>query len=205
MTDPPFDLARVYGARDLDELRTEYDRIAGVYDADGWDWLGPAMILEAARRFVALDALILDVGAGTGQLGIALREAGYPHLDAMDLSPGMLAIAAGRGVYGGIREGRLGEPLDYADDAFDAAVASGVFTTGHAPPTGLPELTRIVRPGGHVLFTLRSDETPPGFEEMMQRLVQDGAWTLAERGEEVVAMPRTAPDVRLRAWVFVVC
>ena len=202
---PPFDLQRLYGARDLDELRAEYDRIAGMYDGEGWDWLGPAMIVEQVQRLVPRDALLLDAGAGTGQLGVVLRDAGYLRVDAMDLSPRMLAEAAAKGVYSNLREGRLGDPLDYPDRAYDAVVASGVFTTGHAPPSGLAELVRITRSGGYVIFTLRSDEVPPGFDDVMQGLSDDGAWELAERGDEVAAMPTSAADVLLRAWAFRVC
>ena len=67
------------------------------------------------------------------------------------------------------------------------------------------ELVRITRSGGYVIFTLRSDEMPPGFDDVMQGLLGDGAWELAERGDEVAAMPTSAPDVRLRAWAFRVC
>jgi SAM-dependent methyltransferase len=202
---PPFDLQRLYGARNLDELRSEYDRIATVYDGDGWEWLGPAMIVDQVRELVPPGALLLDAGAGTGQLGVALHEAGYTQVDAMDMSPGMLAEAAAKGVYGDLREGRLGDPLDYPDGAYDAVVASGVFTTGHAPPSGFRELVRVTRAGGHVIFTLRSDQPPPGFDEEIRALTDMGAWTLVQRSDEVVAMPVTAPDVRNRAWTFRIC
>lgn len=204
MTDeqPSFDLSRVYGARDLDELRAEYDRVASVYDGDDWDWLGPEIVAETAVRWVAVDSLVLDAGAGTGQLGVALRGAGYTRLHAMDLSAGMLAVAREKHVYADLREGKLGGPLGYADGAYDAVIACGVFTTGHAPPTGLRELVRITRPGGHVILTLRSDATPPGFDEVMEELQANGVWTRAERGAEVAAMPKTAPDGRLRVWVY---
>jgi SAM-dependent methyltransferase len=201
---PSFDLARVYGARDLDELRTEYDRIASVYDGDDWDWLGPQIVVETVARWVSVDSLVLDAGAGTGQLGVALRDAGYTRLHAMDLSSGMLAVAREKGVYAELREGKLGDPLDYPDGAYDAVVACGVFTTGHAPPSGLRELARIARSGGYVIFTLRSDAPPPGFDEVMAQLHEDGVWVLVERGPEVAAMPKTAPEGRTRVWVYAV-
>jgi len=199
---PSIDLSRLYGARDLDELKTEYDRVASVYDGDDWDWLGPEMVVEVVQRWVSRDSLILDAGAGTGQLGVELRDAGYAHIDAMDLSAGMLGVAREKGVYSDLRVGRLGDPLDYASATYDAVVASGVFTTGHAPPEGLRELVRITRAGGHVIFTLRSDATPPGFDEVTLQLSEAGVWALAEGGAEVAAMPRTAPEVLLRVWVY---
>ncbi|MSO58604.1 MAG: class I SAM-dependent methyltransferase [Thermoleophilia bacterium] len=201
---PPFDLERLYGAKNLEELCAEYDRIAAVYDGPGWDWLAPALVVRQAAQLVPREGLVLDAGAGTGQLGVILRDAGYLRLDAMDLSTGMLAEAAAKGVYSSLREGRLGHPLDYPDGTYHATVACGVFTTGHAPASGLRELVRITRQGGHVIFTLRSDATPPGFEEEIEALSARGAWELAERSDEIAAMPVTAPHVRLRSWAFVV-
>ena len=201
---PSLDLSRLYGARDLDELRDEYDRIATAYDGDDWDWLGPEMVVEAALRWAPVDSLVLDAGAGTGQLGVALRGAGFTRLHAMDFSFGMLAVAREKGVYADLREGKLGDPLGYPDGAYDAVVACGVFTTGHAPPTGLRELARITRPGGYVILTLRSDATPPGFDEVTVQLSEGGVWALVECGAEVAAMPKTAPEVLLRVWVYAV-
>ena len=88
------DLDRLYGARDIGELKTEYDRIAPAYDAelvDGMGYRSPAAVTAVARRVLPSDARILDAGAGTGLLGVALADAGFTRLDALDLSPGMLA------------------------------------------------------------------------------------------------------------------
>jgi len=82
-------------------------------------------------------------------------------------------------------------------------LASGVLTTGHAPATCLDELVRITRPGGHVIFTLRSDGGgPPGFEEKMSDLAHASRWELVERGDEFQAMPIGEPNVLLRVWAF---
>ena len=94
------------------------------------------MVVEATRRWVEHEGRILDAGAGTGQLGVALHDAGYAGIEAMDLSAGMLAVARAKGVYADLREGRLGDALDYPDDTYDAVVASGVFTTVTPRPRG---------------------------------------------------------------------
>jgi len=135
-------------------------------------------------------------------MGAALLERGFASLDALDLSPAMLAEAERKGVYGELREGRLGDPLPFAEGAYDAVVASGVLTTGHAPARCLDELVRITRHGGHVVFTLRSDLTPPGYDEKMAELEASGRWELVERGDEFQAMPTSEPEVLVRAWVF---
>lgn len=199
------DVDRLYGARDLDELRTEYDHIASAYDeelVDGMGWRAPDIVAGVVRRLLPPDTRILDAGAGTGLLGVALAEAGFSRLDALDLSPGMLAEAARRGVYGELREARLGDELEWTNAAYDAVVAAGVFTVGHAPAASLDELVRITRRGGHVIFTLREDQVPPGFADKIAELESGNRWELVERSDEFPAMPHRHPEVLLRIWVF---
>lgn len=200
------DLDRLYGADDLDELRSEYDRIATAYDRElihGMGYRSPGAVAMVVNKLLPADTHILDVGAGTGLLGAALADAGFSRLDGLDLSSGMLVEARRKGVYRDLRQGRLGEELDYDTAGYDAVVASGVLTTGHAPAASLDELVRITRPGGHVIFTLRSDEgRPPGFEEKMADLEGARRWELVERGDEFQAMPIGEPDVLVRVWAF---
>ena len=199
------DLDRLYGARDLDELRGEYDRIASAYDrelTDGMGYSSPAAVSAVARRLLPADARILDAGAGTGLLGVALAGDGFTRLDALDLSPGMLAEAARKHVYGDLRAGRLGDELEYDSGTYDAVVSAGVLTTGHAPAASLDELVRITRPGGHLIFTLRSDRMPPGFEEKIAALENARRWELVERGDEFQALPLGEPEVLVRVLAF---
>jgi SAM-dependent methyltransferase len=155
-------------------------------------------------RLLQHDARILDAGAGTGLLGAALRARGFTSLDALDLSPAMLAEAQRKSVYRNLVEARLGDRLPYADGTYDAVVSSGVLTTGHAPASSLDELVRITRPGGHVVFTLRSDRTPPGYDDAIAALSASGRWQLVERGDELRAMPTSEPEVLVRVWAFLV-
>jgi MFS family permease len=199
------DLDRLYGARSPDELRAEYDRIASAYDdelLDAMHYRSPAAVTAVARRLLRPDARVLDAGAGTGLLGAALAEAGFTRIDGIDLSPGMLAVATRKHVYGELREGRLGDALDYETGAYDAVVSAGVLTTGHAPAESLDELVRVTRSGGHLIFTLRSDQMPPGFEEKFAQLDRDGRWELVEEGDEFQALPAGEPEVLVRVWAF---
>lgn len=199
------DLARLYNARSLDELRQAYDAWADNYDSqifDDYGFRGHEFVVAAARNHLGDDAHILDAGAGSGMLGVAARAAGFRNIDAMDLSVGMLEKARERGVYGDVRTGTLGEPLDYASDSYDAVLSSGVFTPGHAPPESFRELVRIVKPGGILCFTLRHDVTPEGFHEAMDSLVAADRWELVEAGEPFQSMPGGEPDVYHRIWIY---
>ena len=199
------DLDRLYAARDLDELRSEYDRVAPAYDVEleSMGYGSPRAVASVARRLLPTDGRFLDVGAGTGLLGVELVQAGFSRVDALDLSPRMLAEARRKHVYRELREGRLGGELDYETAAYDGVLASGVLTTGHAPAESLDELVRITRPGGHVIFTLRSDAGGPrGFDEKIAALSAASRWALVERGEEFQAMPNGEPNVLVRVWAF---
>ena len=96
----PVDLGRLYGAPDLDALRSEYDRIASVYDSgvgDDMAYASPGAVAEVARRLLEPEGAVLDAGAGTGLLGVELARAGFRRLDALDMSGGMLDLAAQQG------------------------------------------------------------------------------------------------------------
>ena len=77
-----------------------------------------------------------------------------------------------------------------------------MLTTGHAPASSLDELVRVTRPGGHIVFTLRADRMPPGYDAKLTELVEAGCWELVERGDEFQAMPTSEPDVLVRVWAF---
>ena len=201
----PVDLGRLYGAADLDALRSEYDRIASVYDAgvgEDMRYASPRAVADVARRLLEPDATVLDAGAGTGLLGMELARAGFRRLDALDMSNGMLDQAAAKGVYRDLRLGRLDDALDYETGSYDGVVCAGVLTAGHAPATSLDELVRVTRAGGHVIFTLRSDTALPGFDDKIAELERARRWTLVDRGDEFQALPRGEPDVLVRVWAF---
>ena len=206
MADKPvnLDLGQFYGAEGHDQLMGRYDNSASVYDQamQEYQWKGPSMVLPVLQRYVALDERILDGGAGTGLMGETLTKAGFKNLSAMDPSPGLLAEAAKKNIYRETRQMKLGDRLDYRDNSFDAVVVIGVFTPGHASATSFDELIRITRSGGHIIYTLRSDQTPPGFLERQKALEQEGAWALAECGEAFQSLPHGEPEVHHRVWVF---
>jgi SAM-dependent methyltransferase len=114
----------VYAAKSLDELSTKYDEWAVDYDADlerDFGWRGHVAAVDIFLKSVTTDSRVMDVGVGTGLAGF-------------DLSEGMLEQARKRGIYRDLRVGILGEPLNYPTGAYDAAIATGVFTVAMRPP-----------------------------------------------------------------------
>ena len=151
---------RVYESRNNDELASNYDAWSNTYEQDtieNWGRLDPDVGAEIFAEHVPTDARILDAGAGTGIVGKLLSDKGYRKIAGIDLSEGMLQQARSKGVYQELRQMTLGERLDFPDDAFDAVVSICVFTQGHARPGSFDELIRVTRPGGKIVFGLRTD------------------------------------------------
>jgi ubiquinone/menaquinone biosynthesis C-methylase UbiE len=122
------------------------------------------------------DAEILDVGCGTGMTGMELGAAGFRVMDGVDLSGEMIAVARSRDIYRRLIVGDLNEPLAIPDNTYDALVSSGTFTHGHVGPEPLPELLRVLRPGGLLACTVHFDLWHSlGFDAMFARLMSSGS------------------------------
>jgi phosphatidylethanolamine/phosphatidyl-N-methylethanolamine N-methyltransferase len=140
---------------DAEGVRDAYRRWAGVYDLvfGGVSAHGRRRAVEEVNRLPG--TRVLEVGVGTG---LALpRYRPEKRVVGVDLSREMLEKAAGR-----VREERLAhviglcemdaERMAFADGSFDVAVA--MFTASVVPnaKTLFNEMSRVVRPGGHLLF-----------------------------------------------------
>lgn len=140
---------------DAEGVRDAYRRWAGVYDIvfGGVSAHGRRRAVEAVNRLPG--TRVLEVGVGTG---LALpRYRTEKRVVGIDLSREMLEKAAGR-----VRTERLShvtglvemnaEKMAFADGSFDIAVA--MFTASVVPNAKalFAEMSRVVRPGGHLLF-----------------------------------------------------
>ncbi len=193
MTVPEDRVQWVLAAKSNEESAERYDAWAEQYDADlhSYGYRSPALVAGIMGCYVPRDsAPILDAGAGTGIIGEVLHILGYQGIVALDLSEGMLEVAARKGVYSDLRQAALGEELDFPTDHFAAVVSAGTFVTGHAPPNSLDELIRVTRPGGHLVFTVRADAYHRGgFKEKQEELQQANLWQLVEVVGPYVSVP----------------
>ncbi|XP_072044272.1 malonyl-[acyl-carrier protein] O-methyltransferase-like isoform X1 [Amphiura filiformis] len=146
--------------------------------------LAMAKILESIH--LSKDSRILDVGAGTGIMGEKLKEVGYTNVDALDAVEEMLLFAQSKGVYKEyIHEAIIpGKKVNIADNTYDALCLLGAFLIGHITKTSLPELMRITKPGGVIMFNVFQHwmKTDPEFhkdsiEAELQSFVDNGSCT----------------------------
>ena len=122
---------------------------------------------------------------------------------AIDLSEGMLARAEAKGIYDVTRQMTLGQALDFPDDFFNLSQSMGVFTAGHAPASAFDELTRVVRPGGHIVFSLmEAIREEQGYAAKFSELERAQRWRLAECTAPFVGLPLAHPDSLYRVHVY---
>ena len=152
-------LGAVYDAKAPEEIAALYDGWAATYDDEmaKAGYRHPSIGLALLSRHLPRGAgPILDAGCGTGLLGDWLGIMGLGPVEGLDLSQGMLAVARAKGAYARLHNLALGSDLPFADGQFAGVISTGVFTTGHVGAEGLPELIRILRPGGTLVLTVKT-------------------------------------------------
>lgn len=199
-------LKRAYASASERELADAYARWAADYDREtlAMGYCLPWLIAGWVTRYVPAGAgPLLDAGCGTGLSGPALAALGYANLEGLDISEEMLAIAASRHAYRALRCVALGRSLPWPDAYFDAFLATGVFTEGHAPASGVDELLRITRPGGHAILTVRESVIETGgFATRFDELEREGRWRRLEESPPFRAFVIAEPHILVKAFVF---
>ena len=98
----PADSIRLYG-----EWADTYD--SGFVEREGYIvHLRSAELLLRQRSLI--DGAVLDVGCGTGIVGVCLREGGVEVVDGVDISPPMLAEAGKKRTKGDVANGMITKP-----------------------------------------------------------------------------------------------
>jgi len=149
------------GSASSEEVEKSYDSWAPTYDDTlaEWDYRAPeeaAIILQSA---IPKNSRILDVGCGTGLMGVALRKADFSGpIDGIDISAKSLSTAKKCDVYRSLRQVDLQERiLDISENAYDALTCIGVLTYVPETQVILEEFSRVIKKGGKMIFTQRDD------------------------------------------------
>jgi len=146
---------RAHFAATADYWQDLYERadVAGIVFQDRQE----AALEMVARLDLPLDGPVLEVGCGAGFLTADLARRGF-MVTAVDAAPEMLALARDRVDSSGVGQAvRLLQAdvhaLEFPDSGFDLVMALGVIPWLHSPSSALAELSRVLRPGGHLVVT----------------------------------------------------
>ena len=200
-------LERVYQADgDHATLETLYDQWARDYDQQIWASGNPYIAVAAGftgKLLPDFDARILDAGCGTGNMAQVLQQMGYRKIDGLDPSAGMLAVARNKQIYQQLHPLYLDSQIDLPDASYDAVIAAGVLTHGHAPPEALDGILKLTRDGGVILFSLSQiafDEF--GFKQKIAELDAAGSWRKLDQSNLFRTYPFSEKEAHLHHWVL---
>ena len=196
----------VYEATNPAELAAAYADWSGHYDRETMQ-LGyclPFMVTAWLARYVPRGAgPVLDAGCGTGLPG---RWCGRSATTGWRASTCRRTCCGspGRAAPMPISEqAELGKALPWPDRYFSAFFSTGVFTEGHAPASGLDELVRITRQGGHAIVTVRDILLERlGFREKFAALERGGQWRQVEESGLFRAFVVAEPETLIKTFVF---
>ncbi len=184
-------LDAAYSLETPDDSRRLYAKWASTYDED---FIGPTGYVYHENLVAAfLDAggsaggSILDVGCGTGIVGVALSDIGEKKIDGIDISPEMIEVAAskqnvfGERVYRSLYVADLTLPLEIPDDSYMGILSTGTFTHGHLSPEPIRELVRIAAPAAVCAIGVNAEHyVAMGFDALFGELAGNGTISLPD-------------------------
>lgn len=181
---PDYELDDAYELKTPEDNRVHYDNWSATYDdhfAEGWGYVAPARIAALFRERFDGAGPVLDIGAGTG---LVTQHLSGLHVEGIDISPEMLAVARKKDIYRKLIEADLTATLPMDDNTYAGFVSCGTFTHGHVGPQALEELLRVARQDAlFVTGTIASVFDGAGFGSKFAQLVAHGRITPLEFAE----------------------
>src|SRR4051812_11898027 len=139
-----------------------YGDTFALYDSQAFE-----LFLEPLRKRLQANGIDLDVfrgqrcldaGCGGGRGSILMGEAGAREVVGVDLSPTNIESCRKRAAQKGLTtltfERASLASLPFADASFDVVWCNGVLHHTAEPDQGLKEITRVLKPGGHMWLYL---------------------------------------------------
>ena len=136
-------------------------------------------------------AEILDIGAGTGTVGLYLKEKGFKNITGIDASRSLLDKLDQNGAYKESRCMYLGQGVDkFPDDLkgkFDITTCTGCWIIGHIPAVGMEDCHAALKVGGYMVNGTRSmyweKGEKEGYRDKVDEMIADGKFELIHQYE----------------------
>lgn len=182
---PEIGLNEAYAAKTPTDNKELYEDWAPTYESGFIEYMGYVYHRTVADLFVAhrddVSGPVVDVGCGTGIVGVELRHLDVEPVDGLDISPAMLEEASaktdsrGAPAYRTLIAADLTSALDLASDIYSGVISAGTFTHGHVGPEAFDEMLRIAVDGATFTLGINAEHfVERGFEAKFASLVSDG-------------------------------
>jgi ubiquinone/menaquinone biosynthesis C-methylase UbiE len=168
-------------------VKKSWDNSSGMYDTCPGHRIGTqeeedAWMHELRQDIPPPPLLILDVGCGTGAMGLLYAKLGY-QVTGVDLSEAMMNLARVKATERNLTiELKTGdaEHLPFEDESFDVIVNRHLLWTLPHPEKALKEWHRVLRAGGTLIIIdgVWNDKSIPA---RFKRGVSDGLTRIIER------------------------
>ena len=164
---------------------TLYDEWSESYEHDllvRYGYTAHSIAVDAfARMCPDRSAEVVDVGCGTGLVGVELARLGFATFDGVDISEPMQNIARSKGVYRRVFTGDLTSPTSIENGAYQGAICVGSFAPGHLGPSSLAEIARCVESGGPIVIFMNGVHfIADNYEQHIEKLVERDVWRVEE-------------------------
>ncbi len=144
-------------------VQAAFDRFGTAYHDAILASGAPKGAAAALLPYLKPEAQGIDLGCGTGALGLELHRAGLTTpLDGLDLSPVMLALAHSTGCYRNVLPANLLLPdsCPAMSAPYDFAITLGLIGDYVPYYIALPHIVSLLRDGAWIGFGVESRSTP---------------------------------------------
>jgi ubiquinone/menaquinone biosynthesis C-methylase UbiE len=146
-----------------------FERVADVYERARPEYPAEAIVWMAERLDLGEGRTVLDLGAGTGKLTRALVQTGAR---VIAVEPGERMLAELRRAVPGVESLQgAAEAIPLEDDSVDA-IAVGQAFHWFRHDEAVPELHRVLRPGGAVALIWNSRDQERPLQQQVSALIK---------------------------------
>ena len=185
MTKEKGKLAQLTGSNVNIDPEEHYDSWAKNYDRELLDQYGYCAHKLAVDAFAKIHlnrrAAIIDVGCGTGLVGLELSQIGYKAIDGVDVSQGMLDKSNSLGIYRKLFQRRIGFDDLAALVGYSGVLCVGSFGLGHMGQEDIALLIEMAAPNAPiVIFMNAAPFDSQKYILTLERLSNEGFWVVEQ-------------------------
>ena len=163
-------------------------------------YITPLRCAEAINRNASSkQALVLDIGCGTGLSGQEILSKGFVNIDGTDFSSKMLEKSAEKQIYQELFLIDLNSSNYNLNKKYDIICAAGVISPNHARPETINNFQKFLNRKGLIVFSLNDHAVEDvNFMNKIKFVIKKNKLKIVEKkyGNHLV-------KIKLRSWIYV--